>query len=319
MSQQPHVSRRSAFTLIELLVVVAVIGLLISVLLPALGGARAAAQNSVCQNNKRQLVLALNTYASDYDFKFPPVLNLAPDPETNKLNMHWYDVNRIGAYLPQFDATNIVQSNSINNTVGGGSMICPNHPEAGRSYTMNYWAASSGSWQMLNGKLQAYPPGKNPFDSTEGDRGRAFDATVQGGSGSRTMLTVEAWGLFPSENQSSDPRWFTIAQAGLFGLPGERFGGGDGITNPAAFPGPYQSSTELAGVQPSELNTYLPYYRHIKKTKPLTKSGRTNVGFVDGHVAGYSQQDLVNIKTGKSTGEVEWSPIDRKLEKHLEF
>ncbi|MEI6238914.1 MAG: DUF1559 domain-containing protein [Planctomycetia bacterium] len=62
---------KTGFSLVELLVVIAIIGMLVGLLLPAVQSAREAARRSACQNNLRQLGMALHTYENSQRV-FPP-------------------------------------------------------------------------------------------------------------------------------------------------------------------------------------------------------------------------------------------------------
>ncbi|MEN6405915.1 MAG: DUF1559 domain-containing protein [Thermoguttaceae bacterium] len=73
---------RRGFTILELLVVVAVIGVLIALLLPAVQAARETARRMQCQNNLRQIGLALVNYETQWTV-FPPSSCWSPGVDPN--------------------------------------------------------------------------------------------------------------------------------------------------------------------------------------------------------------------------------------------
>ncbi|MEI6502656.1 MAG: DUF1559 domain-containing protein [Armatimonadota bacterium] len=62
---------RRGFTLIELLVVIAIIAILASILFPVFAKAREKARQSSCMSNLKQLDMAFQSYAQDYDEQLP--------------------------------------------------------------------------------------------------------------------------------------------------------------------------------------------------------------------------------------------------------
>ena len=103
-------STQRGFTLIELLVVIAIIAILIAILLPAVQQAREAARRMSCQNNMKQLGLAMHNFHDTYG-NFPVGVT---DDDMN--NWGW------GVYLlPYIEQNNIYD----NMTTRAGSSIPP--------------------------------------------------------------------------------------------------------------------------------------------------------------------------------------------------
>ena len=105
-------SDRKGFTLIELLVVIAIIAILIALLVPAVQKVREAAARTHCQNNLKQIGLALHNY-HDANKGLPPGY-IELSPLTDRAN--WITLT-----LPYFEQDALFKTYDSKQSVGGGA------------------------------------------------------------------------------------------------------------------------------------------------------------------------------------------------------
>jgi prepilin-type N-terminal cleavage/methylation domain-containing protein/prepilin-type processing-associated H-X9-DG protein len=197
---------RSGFTLVELLVVIAIIGVLVALLLPAVQAARESARRSSCNNNLKQMAIAVHNYHDTHGI-FP----LGRGHSQHARLLPYIEQNNV------FDLINF--SASVNNALNDvprntkvATFLCPSDPDklpltlGGRN---NYYA-NMGTNIMYSTTDTSHPNfGKPPFN------GAFTDNHIT--TGFRDILDgTSSTALFSEKNKSDGSNGLSTPEADTF-------------------------------------------------------------------------------------------------------
>jgi len=152
-------NRSVGFTLVELLVVIAVIGVLVSLLLPTLANAKAKAQAIYCQNNLRQMGIALIIYTQENGGAYPMFMREWATDSQAVTRVKWFD--DISPNLSPTWERGIYKCPNYRGMIWGyyPHESTPYIPLSAGSYAYNGGSSGADPGQYLFGLSGKYPGG----------------------------------------------------------------------------------------------------------------------------------------------------------------
>ncbi|MCG8586252.1 MAG: DUF1559 domain-containing protein [Pirellulales bacterium] len=302
------------FTLVELLIVMAIIGILIALMLPALSGVREAARKTQCANNINGLAVALHGYHESRS-TLPVGADCTLSANNHIQHCHtWLEF--LLPFLEQqslfekidFTMPNNQGSNpSVLNDLAFPNLSCPSDPDAGL---------------MDNGREDQYLPGP------AGTYSMAASYVPSGGPLEMNVCPIPA--MDPNINCKSERGGAIPISGGSAGAPG-MFAGGpvsysfdhcrDGLSN-----------TLLLGEQLPIYSTFMMYFsshmnvattnvppNYHRTYTACPKSPTTRVGDCYAQMGGYKSEHNGGVQVAMADGRVEWisDSIDYEVYQYL--
>lgn len=228
---------RKAFTLIELLVVIAIIAILIGLLLPAVQKVREAASRSTCQNNLKQIALAVHNFESTYG-NFPPA-------RTEDLYVTWAVI--ILPYMEQealYKQFNVLTQYYAQSVANGDPRLgvvknyfCPSYARTTKISTSgdgvnnaSHTPGACSDYAGVSGSQERYnpvpaPAGWQNWRDGDGANG-AFKRSIRPGPTMRCEITFSrisdgTSNTFLVGEKHMPPKWFGIGTASAQGNGGD--------------------------------------------------------------------------------------------------
>jgi prepilin-type N-terminal cleavage/methylation domain-containing protein/prepilin-type processing-associated H-X9-DG protein len=177
--RRPQLGRPTGFTLVELLVSIAIIGVLVGLLLPAIQAAREAARRTQCVNGIRQLAIATHSYTETHD-ELPPS-GIVAEKQLSYAGRQYpvYDQSSGNMFswvvllLPYMEESNLYDQFDLTKTVFQQTtnpqeklipaLLCPSDAATGRYFGLSGKRFAKGNYAAyvspFHGDLQLVYPG----------------------------------------------------------------------------------------------------------------------------------------------------------------
>ncbi len=150
----------AAFTLVELLVVVAIIGILVGILLPAVQQVRESARRTTCLNNLKELATACHNFESSNQ-RFPPGAVMGQGAGWSAFVLEFLEQNAVGNMVSLADQQANHPTGDGPGTASHWTSSTPGNNQACRTFIISFRCASdqvsdhidSGSGPAIAGRV----------------------------------------------------------------------------------------------------------------------------------------------------------------------